>query len=88
MRKINTFEYIVAPLAAFGCYFSGIKWLSLTCFIFLAVMIPIIFWDGLMKAEDQGKKFSTGSLVGTIILFGLEALIVWGYLNYGPFNVN
>jgi hypothetical protein len=86
MRKINTFEYILAPLAAYLCYFSRIKWLSLTCFIFIAVMIPLIFWNGLMKAEDDGKKFSVGSLVGTLILFGLQALVVWGYLNYGPFE--
>jgi hypothetical protein len=87
MKKINTFEYIVAPLAAFGCYFSAIKWLSLTCFIFIAVMIPMIFWNGLHKADEEGKQFSIGSLVGTVILFGLEALVVWGYLAYGPFEV-
>jgi hypothetical protein len=55
-------------------------------FHFIAVMIPLIFWNGLMKAEDDGKKFSVGSLVGTLILFGLQALVVWGYLNYGPFE--
>jgi len=87
MRKINSFEVILAPLAAYVCYFSKIKWLSLTCFVFIAVMIPIIFWNGLSKAQDENKKFSTGSLVGTLILFGLEALVVWGYLNYGPFEI-
>jgi hypothetical protein len=89
MKKINLVEFFVLPFISYGALFINIKWLSLTCFLFVATMIPVMFWTmRLNKTEPVGTaKFKPGGLIAGIFFLAAEALMVWGYMAFGPFRM-
>jgi hypothetical protein len=86
MKKINLYEWVFVPFISYVGFFSRIKWLSLTCFIFVAALVPVLFWTEKFRKKENENTHSIINLFAIVILFTIEALFIWGYLKLGPFN--
>jgi predicted transporter len=87
MKKINLLEWVFFPFISYGAYFIHVKWISLTCFIFLVTMLPVLFWSGRLEVSKKEVGLNLGASIFSAILFVIEALLVWAYMRYGPFAI-
>jgi hypothetical protein len=87
MKKINLLEWVFFPFIGYGAYFIPVKWLSLTCFIFLVTMLPVLFWSGRLEVSKKEAGLQIGSFISSAVLFVLEAVLVWAYIRFGPFEI-
>jgi hypothetical protein len=85
-KTMNLYEWIFVPFISYVGFFSKMKWLSLTCFIFVASIVPVLFWTEKFRKDASVKEGSILNLVGSLVLFGIESVLIWGYLKLGPFN--
>jgi hypothetical protein len=87
MRKFNLEELILLPLIILGALFAPVKWISLGCFLFIATMLPVLYWTERLKKAEPKSRYNMGGFIGGIILLVLECFIVYGYMRIRPFDL-